>query len=77
MYNLQRKVHSLKDQMQRKDLQIELLKRKLALTEEGARGKCIAQVIASSIEKVIFVSYYQSDLHFNLIFSLHVYFDFE
>lgn len=44
MYNLQRKVHSLKDQIQRKDLQIELLKRKLALTEEGVRGKCIIQV---------------------------------
>lgn len=45
MYNLQRKVHSLKDQIQRKDLQIELLKRKLALTEEGMRGKCIIQVV--------------------------------
>lgn len=44
MYNLQRRVHALKDQIQKKDLQIELLKRKLALCEEGARGKCIIQV---------------------------------
>lgn len=44
MYNLQRRVHALKDQIQKKDLQIELLKRKLALCEEGARGKCIVQV---------------------------------
>lgn len=49
MYNLQRKCHSLKDQIQRKDLQIELLKRKLTLTEEGARGKCIAQVRLNQI----------------------------
>lgn len=53
MYNLQRKVHSLKDQIQRKDLQIELLKRKLTLTEEGVRGKCIAQVIT-----FVFVQYF-------------------
>lgn len=44
MYNLQRRVHSLKDQIQRKDLQIDLLKRKLTLMEEGVRGKCIIQV---------------------------------
>lgn len=44
MYNLQRRVHALKDQLQRKDLQIDLLKRKLALMEEGVRGKCIIQV---------------------------------
>lgn len=45
MYNLQRRMHGLKDQIQRKDLQIELLKRKLMVVEEGARGKCIVQVI--------------------------------
>lgn len=45
MYNLQRRVHALKDQLQRKDLQIDLLKRKLALMEEGVRGKCIIQVL--------------------------------
>lgn len=44
MYNLQRRVHALKDQLQRKDLQMELLKRKLTLMEEGVRGKCIIQV---------------------------------
>lgn len=44
MYNLQRRVHALKDQIQRKDLQIDLLKRKLTLLEEGVRGKCIIQV---------------------------------
>lgn len=44
VYNLQRRVHALKDQIQRKDLQIDLLKRKLALMEENVRGKCIIQV---------------------------------
>lgn len=44
MFNLQRRVRVLRDQMQKKDLQIELLKRKLALIEEGARGKCLVQV---------------------------------
>lgn len=49
MYNLQRRVHALKDQLQRKDLQIDLLKRKLALMEEGVRGKCIIQVTLNCI----------------------------
>lgn len=44
MFNLQRRVRVLRDQMQKKDLQIELLKRKLALIEDGARGKCLVQV---------------------------------
>lgn len=44
MFSLQRRVRVLRDQMQKKDLQIELLKRKLALIEEGARGKCLVQV---------------------------------
>lgn len=44
MFNLQRRVRVLRDQLQKKDLQIELLKRKLALIEEGARGKCLVQV---------------------------------
>lgn len=52
MYNLQRRVHALKDQIQRKDLQIELLKRKLMVVEEGARGKCIVQV--DSFRKKLF-----------------------
>lgn len=44
MFNLQRKIRVLRDQLQKKDLQNELLKRKLALIEEGARGKCFVQV---------------------------------
>lgn len=44
MYNLQRRIRVLRDQLQKKDLQLELLKRKLTLLEEGARGKCIVQV---------------------------------
>lgn len=49
MFNLQRRVRVLKDQMQKKDLQIELLKRKLALVEEGARGRCLVQVSVSKL----------------------------
>lgn len=44
MFNLQRRIRVLRDQLQKKDLQNELLKRKLALIEEGARGKCFVQV---------------------------------
>lgn len=44
MYSLQRKVRILRDQLTKKDLQLECCKRKLALLEDGARGKCIAQV---------------------------------
>ncbi|KAI8125609.1 Coiled-coil domain-containing protein 170 [Lucilia cuprina] len=43
MYNLQRKVRVLKEQVQRRDLHLELLKRKLAIIEDGARGKCLLQ----------------------------------
>uniref|UniRef100_A0A1A9WL34 Coiled-coil domain-containing protein 170 n=2 Tax=Glossina brevipalpis TaxID=37001 RepID=A0A1A9WL34_9MUSC len=43
LYNLQRKVRVLKEQIQRRDLHLELLKRKLAIIEDGARGKCILQ----------------------------------
>lgn len=44
MFSLQRRVRVLRDQLQKKDLQIELLKRKMALIEDGARGKCLVQV---------------------------------
>lgn len=44
MYNLQRRIRVLRDQLQKKDLQLELFKRKLTLLEEGARGKCLVQV---------------------------------
>lgn len=44
MYTLQRRIRVLRDQLQKKDLQLELFKRKLALLEEGARGKCLVQV---------------------------------
>ncbi|KAM7352326.1 uncharacterized protein ACRADG_004909 isoform 2-T2 [Cochliomyia hominivorax] len=42
-YNLQRKICVLKEQLQRRDLHLELLKRKLAIIEDGARGKCLLQ----------------------------------
>lgn len=44
MYALQRRVRVLREQVQRRDLHLELLRRKLALLEDGARGKCIVQV---------------------------------
>lgn len=43
MYSLQRRVRVLREQVQRRDLHLELLRRKLALLEDGARGKCIVQ----------------------------------
>lgn len=44
MYALQRRVRVLREQVQRRDLHLELLRRKLALLEDTARGKCIVQV---------------------------------
>lgn len=44
MYTLQRRVRVLREQVQRRDLHLELLRRKLALLEDGARGKCMVQV---------------------------------
>lgn len=43
MYTLQRRVRVLREQVQRRDLHLELLRRKLALLEDGARGKCVVQ----------------------------------
>lgn len=55
MFNLQRRMRVLRDQMQKKDLQIELLKRKLTLMEEGARGKCLVQVNLQKKKKILTV----------------------
>lgn len=44
MYALQKRVRVLREQVQRRDLHLELLRRKLALVEDGARGKAILQV---------------------------------
>lgn len=44
MYTLQRRVRVLREQLQKKDLQLELLKRKMVLMEDGVRGKCLVQV---------------------------------
>lgn len=41
---MQRKVRVLKEQIQRRDLHLELLRRKIALLEDNARGKATLQV---------------------------------
>lgn len=51
MFNIQRRMRVLRDQLQKRDLQIELLKRKLALVEQGARGKCLVQVSQMNISQ--------------------------
>lgn len=43
MYTLQRRVRVLREQVQRRDLHLELVRRKLALLEDTARGKCAVQ----------------------------------
>ncbi|KAG5676485.1 hypothetical protein PVAND_006316 [Polypedilum vanderplanki] len=43
IYSLQRKVRVLREQVQRRDLHLELLRRKIALLEDNARGKAILQ----------------------------------
>lgn len=43
VYSLQRKVRVLREQVQRRDLHLELLRRKIALLEDNARGKAILQ----------------------------------
>lgn len=43
MYTLQRRVRVLREQVQRRDLHLELLRRKIALLEDGSRGKIILQ----------------------------------
>lgn len=43
VYSLQRRVRVLREQVQRRDLHLELLRRKIALLEDNARGKAILQ----------------------------------
>ncbi|XP_060530840.1 coiled-coil domain-containing protein 170 isoform X2 [Cylas formicarius] len=42
-YQLQRRVRTLREQIQRKDLHLDLLRRKLSLQEDSAKMKCILQ----------------------------------
>lgn len=41
VYQLQRRVRNLREQIQRKDLHLDLLRRKLALQEDNAKTKCL------------------------------------
>lgn len=43
MYQLQRRVRTLREQIQRKDLHLDLLRRKLALQEDSAKVKTLLQ----------------------------------
>lgn len=43
VYTLQRRVRVLREQVQRRDLHLELLRRKIALLEDGSRGKIALQ----------------------------------
>lgn len=43
VYSLQRRVRILREQVQRRDLHLELLRRKIALLDDNARGKVILQ----------------------------------
>lgn len=43
MYQLQRRVRTLREQVQRKDLHLDLLRRKLALQEDNMKTKCLLQ----------------------------------
>ncbi|XP_062551409.1 coiled-coil domain-containing protein 170 isoform X2 [Armigeres subalbatus] len=43
LYNMQRRVRVLREQVQRRDLHLELLRRKIALLEDNARGKTMLQ----------------------------------
>lgn len=61
MYSLQRRIRVLRDQLQKKDLQLELFKRKLTLLEEGARGKCL-----------VLVSNFRFDFTELCLISLHI-----
>ncbi|XP_056648311.1 coiled-coil domain-containing protein 170 [Diorhabda sublineata] len=43
IYQLQRRVRSLREQLQRKELHLDLLRRKLSLQEDNTRAKCLIQ----------------------------------
>nr|XP_022903499.1 coiled-coil domain-containing protein 170 [Onthophagus taurus] len=43
VYQLQRRLRTLREQVQRKDLHLDLLRRKLSLQEDNAKAKCLLQ----------------------------------
>lgn len=43
VYQLQRRVRTLREQLQRRDLHLDLLRRKLSLQEDGVRIKSMLQ----------------------------------
>lgn len=43
VYQLQRRVRNLREQIQRKDLHLDLLRRKLSLQEDNTKTKCLLQ----------------------------------
>lgn len=43
VYQLQRRIRNLREQVQRKDLYLDLLRRKLSIQEDNNRVKCILQ----------------------------------
>lgn len=43
VYQLQRRVRTLREQVQRKDLHLDLLRRKLALQDDNAKAKALLQ----------------------------------
>nr|CAI5855776.1 unnamed protein product [Callosobruchus analis] len=43
VYQLQRRVRNLREQVQRKDLHLDLLRRKLSLQEDTTKAKCLLQ----------------------------------
>lgn len=61
MYTLQRRVRVLREQLQKKDLQLELLKRKVVLMEDGVRGKCLVQVSYLLLPSIVF-NFYKHNL---------------
>lgn len=72
IYNLQRRVRILREQVQRRDLHLELLRRKLAIIEDGARGKCVLQVCGKNGTEFSLINIYVVLLRkFNLmVFSI-------
>lgn len=43
VYQLQRRVRNLREQIQRKDLHLDLLRRKLSIQEDNTKTKCLLQ----------------------------------
>lgn len=43
VYQLQRRVRMLREQLQRKDLHLDLLRRKVSLQEDNTKVKCLLQ----------------------------------